>query len=86
MQKIDEVAIKLYNEIKRDIIKENPDKFEKLEKKQEVSHYDGLDYIINFIPEIDTAKYNAMNTAQNMYPKSTGSKSVEYNNSKIISY
>ena len=86
IQKIDEVAIKLYNEIKRDIIKENPDKFEKLEKKQEVSHYDGLDYIINFIPEIDTAKYNAMNTAQNMYPKSTGSKSVEYNNSKIISY
>ena len=27
IQKIDEVAIKLYNEIRRDIMKDNPDKF-----------------------------------------------------------
>lgn len=70
----------------RDIIKENPDKFEKLEKKKEFTETDGLDYISNFVPEIDTVKQNAMNTAQNMYPKSTSAKSVEYNNSKIISY
>ena len=86
IQKIDEVAIKLYNEIRRDIIKENPDKFEKHEKKKIYVEYDGLEYISNFIPELDTDKKNAMNTAKNMYPKSTEAKSIDYNNAKIISF
>ena len=89
IQKIDEVAIKLYNEIRRDIMKDNPDKFEKPTEKKNIYNHDGLEYIINFIPEIDSQKQTNINKSQNLYPKSTSSKSIEYNssnNSKIISY
>jgi len=87
--KINEVSIKLYNEIRREIIKENPDKFEK-PKKAVKQMQDGLDYINDYIPEIDSAKQNKIATAQNMYPKSA--KSMEYkahddkDTSKIITY
>tara|TARA_B100000795_G_C22806649_1_gene445387 strand:+ start:9123 stop:10199 length:1077 start_codon:yes stop_codon:yes gene_type:complete len=89
IDKIDEVAIKLYNEIKRDIIKDNPDKFEK-PKRVEKNYQDGLDYINDYIPEFDSVRQNSINTVKNMYPKSA--KKLEYstNNvnetSKIITY
>ena len=50
--KIEEISINLYNELRRKIIKENPDKFEK-KNKDEVDKYDGLKYILNYVPAID---------------------------------
>ena len=50
--KIEEISINLYNELRRKIIKENPDKFEK-KNKEEVDKYDGLKYILNYVPAID---------------------------------
>ena len=70
-------------------MKDNPDKFEKPTEKKNIYNHDGLEYIINFIPEIDSQKQTNINNSQNLYPKSTSSKSIEYNssnNSKIISY
>jgi hypothetical protein len=46
ISKIEEISINLYNELRRKIIKENPDKFEK-RNKEEVDKYDGLKYILN---------------------------------------
>jgi hypothetical protein len=50
--KIEEISINLYNELRRKIIKDNPDKFERANKKT-VDKYDGLKYILNFVPIID---------------------------------
>jgi hypothetical protein len=49
--KIEEISINLYNELRRKIIKENPEKFEK-KNKEEVDKYDGLKYIINYVPVV----------------------------------
>jgi hypothetical protein len=49
--KIEEISINLYNELRRKIIKENPEKFDK-KNKEEVDKYEGLKYIINFVPVI----------------------------------
>jgi len=49
--KIEEISINLYNELRKKIIKENPEKFEK-KNKEEVDKYDGLKYIINYVPVI----------------------------------
>jgi hypothetical protein len=54
INKIDEISIKLYNEIRRDILKKHPDLIEKPEKKEDTKECDGLDFILNYIPEIDT--------------------------------
>ena len=50
--KIEEISINLYNELRRKIIKDNPDKFERT-NKETVDKYDGLKYILNFVPIID---------------------------------
>ena len=50
--KIEEISINLYNELRRKIIKDNPDKFERT-NKETVDKYDGLKYILNFVPVID---------------------------------
>lgn len=49
--KIEEISIHLYNELRRKIIKENPDKFEKNIKEPE-DKYDGLKYILSYVPVI----------------------------------
>jgi len=46
--KIDEISIKLYNEIRRDIISKNPELFEKIKEN------DGLNFLLNYVPEIDS--------------------------------
>jgi hypothetical protein len=49
--KIEEISINLYNELRRKIIKENPDKFERKEaSSQNADKYDGLKYIISYVP------------------------------------
>ena len=54
--KIEEISINLYNELRRKIIKENPDKFEKnKEAERDADKYDGLRYIINYVPVIDSS-------------------------------
>ena len=50
--KIEEISINLYNELRRKIIKDNPDKFERT-NKETVDKHDGLKYILNFVPVID---------------------------------
>ena len=57
IDKIDEISIKLYNEIRKDLISKNPDLYEKtikqgLEDKNKET--DGLEYIMNYIPEVDS--------------------------------
>ena len=66
-------------------MKDNPDKFEKPAEKKNIYIHDGLEYIINFIPEIDSQKQTNINKSQILYPKSASSKSIECD-SKIISY
>lgn len=89
ISKIDEISLKLYNEIRKDIIIEYPDKFEK-NTREKVDYYDGLEYISNFTPEIDSSRETTTNMAYSLYPKSTSSKSVEgvntNDNSRIILY
>lgn len=89
INKISEVSIDLYKEIKRDIIKENPDRFEKPKKKNESEH-DGLEYIYKYIPEINNENKEMTNTAYTLYPKSTSAKTIEgvnaNDNSRIILY
>jgi len=55
--KIEEISINLYNELRRKIIKDNPDKFERT-NKETVDKYDGLKYILNFVPVIDNTNNN----------------------------
>jgi hypothetical protein len=50
--KIEEISIHLYNELRRKIIKENPDKFEKKEAERTDDKYDGLKYILSYVPVI----------------------------------
>ena len=89
INKINEISLKLYNEIRKDIINEFPDKFEK-NQKEKVDNYDGLEYITNFTPEIDTSNENTKKMAYSLYPKSTSAKSVaginSNDNSRIILY
>lgn len=91
IQKIDDIAIKLYNELRRDIIKEYPDMFEKTHKnKEEADKSDGMDFILKYVPELDSNKIQDTQSAQNLYPKSMSAKSVEGINmndkSRIILY
>jgi hypothetical protein len=60
--KIEEISINLYNELRRKIIKENPDKFEK-KNKEEVDKYDGLKYILNYVPAIDNRSDKTKDTS-----------------------
>ena len=65
IDKIDEISIKLYNEVRKDLISKNPDLYEKANKKIQVDkkrETDGLEFIINYIPEIDSNKDNNMTT------------------------
>ena len=55
--KIDEISIKLYNEIRRDIISKNPELFEKTNKhtrEEKIKENDGLNFLLNYVPEIDS--------------------------------
>ena len=58
INKIDEISIKLYNEIRRDIVKKHPELQEKSIKKEleKTKENDGLEFIFNYIPEIDSDK------------------------------
>jgi hypothetical protein len=60
ISKIEEISINLYNELRRKIIKENPDKFEK-RNKEEVDKFDGLKYILNFVPVMNNNKDRSAN-------------------------
>ena len=55
--KIEEISIHLYNELRRKIIKENPDKFEKnaTVKERTDDKYDGLKYILSYVPVISSS-------------------------------
>jgi hypothetical protein len=89
IQKIDDIAIKLYNELRRDIIKEYTDMFEK-SNKREVEKNDGMDFILKYVPELDSNILQDTQNAYNLYPKSMNNKSVEGVNSndksRIILY
>jgi len=53
--KIEEISIHLYNELRRKIIKENPDKFEKNAiAKEPDDKYDGLKYMLSYVPVISS--------------------------------
>jgi hypothetical protein len=58
INKIDEISINLYNEIRRDIVKKHPELQEKNMKKEleRAKDNDGLDFILKYIPEIDSNK------------------------------
>jgi hypothetical protein len=91
IEKIDDIAVKLYNELRRDIMKEYPDMFEKTDKnKKEVDKSDGMDFILKYVPELDSNKLEDTQHAYNLYPKSMNAKSVEGVNandkSRIILY
>ena len=51
IQKMDEIAIRLYNEIRQKLIKENPDT---IEIKPKENKNDGLNIILNYIPIVST--------------------------------
>ena len=55
--KIEELSINLYNELRRKIYKENPDKFETKTRDdaRSADKYDGLKYILSYVPVIDTS-------------------------------
>jgi hypothetical protein len=93
IQKIDDIAIKLYNELRRDIMKEYPDMFENARRnknKDDVDKNDGMDFILKYVPELDSNKLQDTQSAYNLYPKSMNAKSVEGVNtndkSRIILY
>jgi hypothetical protein len=65
INKIDEISIKLYNEIRKDILKKHPELIEKQEKKEVEKEHDGLDFILNYIPEIDSNKQDNPNSSKN---------------------
>jgi hypothetical protein len=52
INKMDEISINLYNEIRKDIIKDNPQLSEK-NNKNDVEKNDGLDFIIKYIPIVN---------------------------------
>ena len=56
--KIEELSINLYNELRRKIYKENPDKFETKTRDdaRSADKYDGLKYILSYVPVIDTVQ------------------------------
>jgi hypothetical protein len=57
IDKIDEISIKLYNEIRRDIISKNPELYEKTNKhtrEEKIKENDGLNFLFNYVPEIDS--------------------------------
>ncbi len=67
IDKIDEISIKLYNEIRKDLISKNPDLYEKANKQlqeDKTKETDGLEFIINYIPEIDSNKDDNMTTKE----------------------
>jgi hypothetical protein len=67
IDKIDEISIKLYNEIRKDLISKNPDLYEKATKQlheDKTKETDGLEFIINYIPEIDSNKDDNMTTKE----------------------
>jgi hypothetical protein len=57
IDKIDEISIKLYNEIRKDLISKNPELSEKTNKhtrEEKIKENDGLNFLINYVPEIDS--------------------------------
>jgi hypothetical protein len=74
IDKIDEISIKLYNEIRRDIISKYPELSEKTNKhtrEEKIRENDGLNFMLNYVPEIDSsnadkqeARENKMNYAE----------------------
>ena len=64
INKIDEISIKLYNEIRKDILKKHPELIEKQDHKDIEKHNDGLDFIFNYIPEIDSNKQENHNNSK----------------------
>ena len=82
--KIDEISINLYNELRRKIIKENPDKFENHKKaERDADKYDGLKYIINFVPVLGSSG-GGMSSSE--YPISSQINSKIKEETRHISY
>jgi len=81
--KIEEISINLYNELRRKIIKENPEKFEK-KNKDEVDKYDGLKYILNFVPVVDYI--NDKNNDNSVYQNSSQINTKIKEETRHISY
>jgi len=69
IEKIEDISIKLYNEIKKNIMKENPKLSEKKEKeKVEIEKNDGLDYISKYVPFISSGENEIIKSpSQNDY-------------------
>lgn len=69
INKIDEISIKLYNEIRRDIVKKNPDLIDRksVKETEKEKKNDGLDFILHYIPEIDSDKLDNVNNDKVKY-------------------
>jgi hypothetical protein len=68
IDKIDEISIKLYNEIRRDIISKNPELSEKTNKhtrEEKIKENDGLNFLLNYVPEIDSNNADKQEAREN---------------------
>ena len=68
IDKIDEISIKLYNEIRRDIISKNPELSEKTNKhtrEEKIKENDGLNFMFNYVPEIDSNNADKQEVREN---------------------
>jgi hypothetical protein len=68
IDKIDEISIKLYNEIRRDIISKNPELSEKTNKHtrdEKIKENDGLNFMFNYVPEIDSNNADKQEVREN---------------------
>ena len=71
--------------MRRKIIKENPDKFEKKEADRDADKYDGLRYIINYVPVIDSSG-NSVSKGGHEYPISSQINAKTKEEIRHISY
>jgi hypothetical protein len=83
--KIEDLSVNLYNELKRKIYKENPDKFETKTKDdaRSADKYDGLKYILSYVPVIDSSG-STTNTSR--YETAVYSQASQKDETRHISY
>jgi hypothetical protein len=83
--KIEDLSVNLYNELKRKIYKENPDKFETKTKDdtRSADKYDGLKYILSYVPVIDSSG-STTNTSK--YETTVYSQASQKDETRHISY
>ena len=82
IEKIEEISINLYNEIRKKIMKDNPKLLEKREKeKVEIEKHDGLDYISKYVPFISRRENEIIQNDVNI----DNEKNIDDNTRIIIS-